>query len=157
MPETGLSVVRTPGGLDVVLRPAVLADDPYVLSCAVRTVLTDVRERSRALLDREVRGAWDDPARTRIVACLPEDPSFILGFAFGLPAVPLLDYLHVRGSFRGMGLATTLAVEMGIVRDRPAYVGFATPDLVRRDPERGLPVGLLSTGRWPHLTLRERR
>ena len=93
------------------------------------------------------------------MACFPDDHDFILGFAFGVPDVPLIDYVHVRGSFCRMGLGTLLASALGVTRDRPAVVAFDTPDLSREEPEAinghvHLPIGILRSGRWPHLAPR---
>lgn len=98
----------------------------------------------------ELERRWDDPTSVRLVARPPDDPWLILGFVLGGPMV--VTWLHVRGGFRGLGLATDLALELGVSRDTDAVIEFPTWDLVRRIPGHGMPVGLLHNPRW-HLTL----
>jgi hypothetical protein len=151
----------TDAGLEYVLRDAGEADDAYALDSATRCVAGFLRSagldrrRINAVLD-SLRDAWDDGGRQRVVAHVPGDPDAIMGVAWGLPTVPLLDYVHVRGPFRGLGLARALASAMGIERDRPALVGFPTADLCRPKALDRLPIGVLGSGRWPLLTLRSR-
>jgi hypothetical protein len=152
-------IAETSGGLTILLRTSVAADEPYAMSCAVRTVLSGPAYRGMSAKDlraieRDLRARWRDGGRDRVVACLPDDESFIMGFAFGLRAVPVLDYVHVRGSFTGQGLGTLLAATLGVTREAPAFVDFDTTDLSRPQAEGSLPIGLLNSGRWPRLSLR---
>lgn len=155
-------LAETQGGLKVLLRNSVAADERYAMACAVRTVLSGPAYRGMSTRDlraveRDLRARWQDTSRDRVVACLPDDEAFILGFAFGLRAVPVLDYVHVRGSFTGQGLGTLLAAALGVTPDAPAFVDFDTADLSRPQAEGSLPAGLLNSGRWAHLSLRTRR
>lgn len=139
------------GDLELQLRPMVPADDPYICSCAVRTVRL-------ALEFRRMDGSDFHRTRTpgiratlahaplRAVVCLPEDPAFIVAFVLGIPGdIPILHYLHVRGSFCRQGIAATLAsASLGIVRDRLAAYTLPTPALDR--------IG--RRGTWPLLVHR---
>lgn len=49
-----------------------------------------------------------------VVACLPDDPGVLLGFACGEPVDGLLHYVYVKAAFRRMGVATRLVDALGI-------------------------------------------
>lgn len=136
-------------------------DDPYVMSQAVPIILSSPSARGlkahrRRELEASVRRGWLDPTRTRIVATLESDPDLIVGFAWGHPAGPVIDYLHVRGTFRGQGLGTLLARLLSVNPLVTAAVSYDTNDLSRPKVEGSLPLGLLHTGRWPRLSLRSK-
>lgn len=146
-------------GLTVLLRAPRTSDTPY----ACRSMLGENsrlapshRHMTAAEFNRgpgaELEARWKDPDFPRVVACVPGDEDQILGFAMGRPR--LLSYLHVRGSFGNLGLATLLASLFDVRPGEPAAVEFDTRDLSRPEalPERGLPVGLLHNPDW-RLTL----
>lgn len=137
--------------LTLLLREPSEADDKYVLSSAVKTVRTANEFRHmdasefHATVGRRLRFCWaNDPIR--LVACLPEDPKFIVAFVFGHSGgpgnPPILSYLHVRGSFCKMGIAGALAKRaLGTTRLQPTAYQF---------PTRALD-NMTSGGRWPNL------
>lgn len=120
----------------------------------------------------ELESRLDDGDLVRLVAYDPTDPWLILGFVIGSRGhrftdpqsgaivssrLPVLTYLHVRGGFRGLGLARDLASHLGIVPTVPAIVEFVTWDLRRERPGTGrsndpdsrpMPVGLLHNRNW---------
>lgn len=148
----------TSTGLEYVL--TVPHDDhrPFILSCIGRQVVTvpGVRELPRPDRSRVVSLAedrWDDPAFDVLVAVSPDDPWLVMGFAMGRGSDlsdedPILTYLHVRGGFRGMGLARELAALLGIRPGRPTVVELPTWDLVRENPGHEYPIGLLRNPNW---------
>ena len=166
-------VMRTVHGLEYALRAPMSEDDhdPGAATCehcqergflmrsmtfALRRVpgYRDLSDREFDPYVRELARRLDDPSLVRAIAYDPFDPWLILGFVIGEPGV--LTYLHVRGGFRGLGLATALAGLLGIRRGRPAVVEFPTWDLVRENPGTGHPIGLLHNPDWD-LTLVEPR
>lgn len=120
----------------------------------------------------ELEDRLDDPSLVRLIAYDPMDPWLILGFVIGSRGhrftdpstgvvvserLPVLTYLHVKGGFRGLGLAYDLAAHLGIVPGEPAIAEFVTWDLRRDRPGTGrpddpgsrpMPVGLLHNPRW---------
>ena len=154
-------IFETQHGLEVMVRHAQAPDDSYVMSCAVRTVRSAPAYRGSSAkelrsVEQDLRSRWAT-RQDRLVACLPDDPDFIMGFVFGDRRVPAIDYLHVRGAFGRQGLATLLLGLMGVGRETTASVEFDTPDLSRPRAEGSLPIGILGSGRWPNLILRGRR
>lgn len=130
---------ETRTGLRIGVRTPWASDDPYVLNSAIRTLrLAPQYKRVPAeaffeTIGERFRQLWDrDSGRMRLIACLPEDPDFIVGFAMGDPEVPLLDYVHVRGGFTGQGVATQLLWLMGIDQDTHAAITFETRDYLSR-------------------------
>src|SRR5262249_34991605 len=73
-------------------------------------------------------------------------PWLVLGFVVGEPRV--LTYLHVRGGFRGMGLARSLAALLDIGPGLPFAVEFPTFDVVRDRPGGTLPIGIAHSSHW---------
>ena len=158
-------VLVTRGGLEYGLRSMVGTHlhDPTAGSCdhcselgyVMRsTVLTlrrspgyrDMGEREFEPYALEVRRRLFDPTVTSLVAYDPCDPWLVMGFVIGEPGI--VTALHVRGTFRNMGLAEALAAELGITPGTHGIVEFPTCDVLRERPGRTLPVGLIHNGRW---------
>ncbi len=137
-------------------------DDPYVLSTMVRTVTgigsgspppsyRGMERRDLSAIERELRRRWYSGDYTRLVAGHVEDPEMIAAFAIGRPGT--LTFLAVRAGYQGMGLGTELLWHLDICREQPAVVEFATWDLERPEPGTTFPIGIINSGRWPHLHL----
>lgn len=106
----------------------------------------DLRSRDFDPFVRELERRLDDPEYTCIIACDPHDPWLVLGFVLGLPG--LLTALHVRGGYRGLGLATDLAELLGITHGVPFGIEFPTTDVMRESPSRSFPIGLMHNSNW---------
>lgn len=154
------NVRRTAGGLEYCLRhprPMGLPDGSgesergFVLrsmTMALRRapLYSDLSDRLFLPYVRELERRIDSPGLQYAIACDPSDPWLVLGFVIGEPRI--LTYLHVRGGFRGLGLATDLAMVLDIVPGVPYAAEFMTYDLVRESAGRTLPIGLAHGGHW---------
>lgn len=128
-------------------------DDPYVLSQAVPIVMSSpfcksLGHPAKRQVEQALRESWSNPLNDHLVAVLHDDPAVIIGFAWGSRAASCIDYLHVRGSFRGQGLGALLARMMGVQPGHLAAVRFDTSDLSRPAATEKFPVGLLHNSRW---------
>lgn len=141
----------TVGDLELLLRPMVPTDEAYVMRSAVNAVRMSEHhrrtdgDRFHATVGQALRDAISS-APVRTVACIPEDPDLIVAFCAGIPGLPpILHYLHVRGNFRGQGIATALAREaLNMTPQTLTIYTFSTPDIER----------LRLRGRAPNLTYR---
>jgi hypothetical protein len=140
--------LETRTGLEVAIRSPRTTDDGYVFRSALKTIRDGRQYRAMPstmfydTVGERFRGLWRDRTRIRIVACLPTDEDFIVGFCVGDPSVPLVDYLHVRGGFTGQGVATLLLNVIGIDQESPAFITFETHDYeTRRSWPLLVPVG----------------
>ncbi len=132
-------VAETRTGLAIGMRQPRPTDEPFVMKSAIGylgrcqafgSMTSAVFNQTVA---RRVRELWaPGSGRLCVVACLPEDEDFIVGFAVGDPQVPLVDLLKVRQSYTGQGVASLLLAALGINQDAPAYITFTTPDYDRR-------------------------
>lgn len=86
---------------------------------------------------RIIERLWFDDNCTKLVACFPEDTTFIYGFLFAecTNVGPVVHYVYVRRPMRGLGLASALL------------------DAVRYTPEGLEPRGFIShhTPAWEAL------
>jgi hypothetical protein len=133
-----MRLVETRTGLQVLIRGPRVSDDGYIFRSALGRIRTCEglknlpQDLFYASAGELFRNRWNDQARTRLVACLPTDEDFILGFALGEPTVPLVDYVHTRGGFTGQGVATLLLHVLGLTQERTGLITFATVDYRRR-------------------------
>ena len=141
-------LAKTKSELELNVRIADQQDTGYCMASATRSIraaahlknITDIKELKR--LDYCVRNSWDH-ASTKLIATLPDDDYLIVGMIWGEPDVPLISYLHVRGEFRGLGVATYMASLFGVEHGTEAAVGFPTWDLCRYEAGDSMPIGLL--------------
>lgn len=115
----------------LVLRRPVLDDVPFLTNswlrsyrdsgAAIRHVPNDVYH---LLHHRIIERLWRDEQVTWLVACYPQDTSFIYGWLCGenTDAGPVLHYVYVRRSMRKFGVATHLVNTFADGHDR----GFMT-------------------------------
>jgi ribosomal protein S18 acetylase RimI-like enzyme len=145
--------LTTASGLVLSVREPTPADSIYAVGAMLKTVRSapshrDMPARRWAAMADLARSLWEHIAPVRLVATLPDDEFLIVGFAMGDPSAPRIDYLHVRGGFRGQGVASALAAELGVRPGVPAAITLDTWDLSRPEPGTSFPVGLLRNPRW---------
>lgn len=113
---------------------------------------SDMSDRAFDTYVRELEDRLDGYAGhrqlLRAVAVDPYDPWVVMGFVIGDPVGRVLTYLHVKGGYRNMGLAESLAGLLNITRHTPYAVEFPTWDIVRERPGRSLPIGLMNGTSW---------
>lgn len=158
-------VMRTAHGLEYALRAPMSADDhdPSAGACehcqergylmrsmtfALRRApeYRDLPDRRFDPYARELERRLDDPSLLRAIAYDPYDPWLILGFVVGEPRC--LTYLQVRGGFRNLGLARSLASLIDIRPGGPFAAEFPTFDVVRDRPGSTLPIGIAHNPSW---------
>lgn len=130
--------MRTRTGLDIAVRPPVQSDEHYVIKSAVKTIRWGPAYRRMPpeqffdTLGEQFRDLWLADSPVRLIACLPDDEDFIVGFICGDPGIPRLDYVHVRSAFAAQGIATALLGLLGFRQDSPSLITFETRDFVSR-------------------------
>jgi len=134
---------RTVDDLDLQIREIGRDDIPYCSQSWLKTHRTSELGRGLensayyALHHPVVGSLLEDSSLMRVVATPVEDSEMIAGFMIANPDGPILYYLHVRGPFRGLGVARLLLSMAGIEKGTPFAMVYDTRDFRRARAEKG--------------------
>jgi GNAT superfamily N-acetyltransferase len=97
-----------------VIRPMSADDRSFAYAAWLKDFLANADATTTRFLGNHMGGQWrrviEDllNRRTVLIACAPQDRDTVLGFVCGDPGARVVDYVLVKESFRGHGLARRL-------------------------------------------------
>jgi ribosomal protein S18 acetylase RimI-like enzyme len=128
---------KSVGGINLIFRPIHASDTSYVKSAWMKTCFDSANEwandktgyykKYSIILDGLLFS--EDKRLIRFVAAI--DDYTIAGFCIADPSIPLLHYCHVKGSFRGQGIAREMLKFAGIIQNEKFAYTFETRDINR--------------------------